>query len=95
LAAWLKIALAADDGTRRMVVVAEVLPPGRGRLDAGELQLSLALGTMNVLVMHRLSDLASADGAGWLHVRLAEGLLADTETRVISGQPASEVDRAS
>jgi hypothetical protein len=44
--------------------------------------------------MHRLSDLASADAAGSHQVRLAEGLLADTETRVIYGQPASEVEHA-
>jgi hypothetical protein len=49
---------------------------------------------MNVLVMHRLSDLASAGAAGSHQVRLAEGLLADTETRVIYGQPASEVEQA-
>jgi hypothetical protein len=56
--------------------------------------LSRASGTMNVLVMHRLSDLASAGAAGSHRVRLAEGLLADTETRVIYGQPPSEVDHA-
>jgi hypothetical protein len=57
-------------------------------------KLSRTSGTMNVLVMHRLSDLASAGAAGSHQVRLAEGLLADTETRVIYGQPASEVDSA-
>ena len=57
-------------------------------------KLSRASGTMNVLVMHRLSDLASAGAAGSHQVRLAEGLLADTETRVIYGQPASEVEHA-
>ena len=55
-------------------------------------KLSRASGTMNVLVMHRLSDLTAAGGAGSHQVRLAEGLLADTETRVIYGQPPSEVD---
>jgi hypothetical protein len=57
-------------------------------------KLSRSSGTMNVLVMHRLSDLASAGAAGSHQVRLAEGLLADTETRVIYGQPASEVEHA-
>ena len=55
-------------------------------------KLSRNSGTMNVLVMHRLSDLASAGTAGSHQVRLAEGLLADTETRVIYGQLASEVE---
>jgi hypothetical protein len=49
---------------------------------------------MNVMVMHRLSDLGSAGAAGSHQVRLAEGLLADTETRVVYGQPPSEVERA-
>jgi hypothetical protein len=49
---------------------------------------------MNVLVMHRLSDLGAAGAAGSHQARLAEGLLADTETRVIYGQPPSEVDQA-
>src|SRR5688572_19389726 len=57
-------------------------------------KLSRSSGTMNVLVMHRLSDLASAGAAGSHQVRLAEGLLADTETRIIYGQPASEVENA-
>jgi hypothetical protein len=48
---------------------------------------------MNVLVPHQLSDLASAGAAGSHQVRF-EGLLADTETRVIYGQPPSEVDQA-
>ncbi len=49
---------------------------------------------MNVLVMHRLSDLGAAGSAGSHQVRLAEGLMADTETRVVYGQPPSEVDHA-
>lgn len=44
--------------------------------------------------MHRLSDLDAGGAAGSHQVRLAEGLPADTETRVIYGQPASEVDQA-
>jgi hypothetical protein len=49
---------------------------------------------MNVLVMHRLSDLAPAGATGSRLVRLAETLLVVTETRVIYGQPASEVAHA-
>jgi len=55
---------------------------------------SRASGTMNVMVMHRLSDLTSAGAAGSHQVRLAEGLLADTETRVSYGPPPSEVEAA-
>ncbi len=45
-----------------------------------------AHGVENVIVMHRLSHLRAA-GAGDSHeVRLAEGLVSDTETRVVYGQ---------
>lgn len=57
-------------------------------------KFSRASGTVSVLVMHRLSDLASAGAARAHQVRLAEGLLADSEPRVIYGQPPSEVDQA-
>jgi hypothetical protein len=97
VAAWLQAALGADDA-RRMVVMDESWRMFSHLAIAGWMQqsfkLSRASGTMNVLVMHRLSDLASAGGAGSHQVRLAEGLLADTETRVIYGQPSSEVEHA-
>jgi hypothetical protein len=54
-------------------------------------KLARNTGTMNVLVMHRLSDLGAA---GSHQVRLTEGLLADAETRVVYGQPPSEVEAA-
>jgi type IV secretory pathway VirB4 component len=98
VAAWLQATLAAEDGTRRMVVMDESWRMFSHLAIAAWMQQSFKLsrssGTMNVLVMHRLSDLASAGAAGSHQVRLAEGLLADTETRVIYGQPASEVDHA-
>ena len=98
VAAWLQAALTADDGARRMVVVDESwrmfshLPIAAWMQQS--FKLSRASGTMNVLVMHRLSDLTAAGASGSHQVRLAEGLLADTETRVIYGQPPSEVDQA-
>jgi hypothetical protein len=97
VAAWLQTALGVDDA-RRMVVMDESWRMFSHLAIAAWMQqsfkLSRASGTMNVLVMHRLSDLASAGAGGSHQVRLAEGLLADTETRVIYGQPASEVDHA-
>jgi hypothetical protein len=57
-------------------------------------KLSRSLGVQNVLVMHRLSDLGAAGAAGSHQVRLAEGLLADAETRVLYAQAPSEVERA-
>jgi type IV secretory pathway VirB4 component len=98
VAAWLQAALASGDGGQRMVVMDESWRMFSHLAIASWMQqsfkLSRASGTMNVLVMHRLSDLASAGAAGSHQVRLAEGLLADTETRVIYGQPASEVQAA-
>ena len=45
-------------------------------------KLSRALGTQNVVVLHRLSDLHAAGAGGSRELRLAEGLLADAETKV-------------
>ncbi len=55
-------------------------------------KLSRALGTQNVIVLHRLSDLAAAGDAGSRQAKLAEGLLADAETRVIYSQPPDQLD---
>jgi type IV secretory pathway VirB4 component len=98
VAAWLQTALASEDAGRRIVVMDESWRMFSHLAIAAWMQqsfkLSRASGTMNVMVMHRLSDLASAGAAGSHQVRLAEGLLSDTETRVIYGQPPSEVEHA-
>jgi hypothetical protein len=57
-------------------------------------KLSRAWGVANVAVVHRLSDLAAAGSADSEQVRLAEGLLSDSETRVVYAQPAGEIERA-
>jgi hypothetical protein len=57
-------------------------------------KLSRAWGVSNVAVLHRVSDLAAAGAAGSEQVGLAQGLLADSETRVVYGQPPGEVERA-
>ena len=54
-------------------------------------KLSRALGVSNVAVLHRLSDLRSVGAAGSEQVGLAEGLLADSETRVVYAQSPGEV----
>jgi hypothetical protein len=41
--------------------------------------------------MHRLSDLRAAGAEGSREARLAEGLLADAETRVIYAQPTDQL----
>ncbi len=50
------------------------------------------LGVANLAVVHRLSDLRAAGAEGSAEQRLAEGLLADSETRVVFGQAPSEAE---
>jgi hypothetical protein len=57
-------------------------------------KLSRAFGVSNIAVLHRLSDLTSAGATGSEQVGLAQGLLADSETRVVYAQPPGEVERA-
>jgi hypothetical protein len=57
-------------------------------------KLSRARGVSNIAILHRLSDLTSAGTAGSEQVGLAQGLLADSETRVIYAQSPGEVERA-
>lgn len=54
-------------------------------------KLARAKGLCNVAVCHRVSDLASSGAAGSEASRLADGLLADSETVVCYAQPASEL----
>lgn len=68
--------------------------PGIGEWLQERYKLSRALGVQNVAVLHRLSDLLSAGGAGTREAALAEGLLADTDTRVLYRQAADQVDAA-
>ena len=57
-------------------------------------KLSRARGVSNIAILHRLSDLQTVGGAGSQQVGLAEGLLSDSETRVVFAQPPGEVRRA-
>ena len=56
-------------------------------------KLSRALGTQNIVVLHRLSDLRAAGAEGSRELRLAEGLLADAETKVIYAQPPDQLQQ--
>jgi type IV secretory pathway VirB4 component len=51
-------------------------------------KLSRHHGTQNVIVLHRLSDLAAAGAEGSRELRLVEGLLEDAATHVLYNQPA-------
>jgi hypothetical protein len=60
-------------------------------LQAG-FKLARARGIAHVLVLHRLSDLASAGAEGSVTAALAAGLLRDVETCVLFAQPAAEAE---
>lgn len=57
-------------------------------------KLSRALGIAGIAIMHRVSDLLAAGDAGSREARLAEGLLADTQTRIIYRQSTDELRRS-
>jgi hypothetical protein len=93
---WLQAILTVPGGPKRLVVVDEAWAVLHDLATARWLQatfkLARSMGVANVAVVHRLSDLRAAGAAGSAQQQLAEGLLADTETRVIFGQPPSEAD---
>jgi hypothetical protein len=94
---WLQSALAAGSA-KRLVVLDEAWAVLSHLATARWLQatfkLSRAYGVANVAVVHRLSDLKAAGQDGSQEQRLAEGLLADAETRVVFGQAPGEAERA-
>jgi type IV secretory pathway VirB4 component len=55
-------------------------------------KLSRQMGLQNIFVLHRLSDLEAVGAEGSEQVKLARGLIADCGTKVIYGQPDSELD---
>jgi type IV secretory pathway VirB4 component len=58
-------------------------------------KLSRALGVSNIAVLHRVSDLRSVGASDSEQVALAQGLLADSETRVVYAQSPGELAAAS
>ena len=97
--AWLQAALSVTDrDDRRIIVVDEAWAIMRHPQIARWLQafwkLARHYGIANIAVIHRLSDLQAAGAAGSEEVQLAQGLLADSETRIIYGQSTSETSIA-
>lgn len=92
--AWMHSLLSRPDRGRRLVVIDEAWAILHDLSTARWLQsvfkLSRAYGVSNVAVVHRISDLRAAGADGSSQQRLAEGLLADSETRVVFGQSPSE-----
>ena len=92
--AWMQSFLSRSGAGRRLVVIDEAWAILHDLSTARWLQsvfkLSRAFGVSNVVVVHRLSDLRGAGADGSIQQHLAEGLLADSETRVVFGQSPSE-----
>jgi TraG P-loop domain len=55
-------------------------------------KLSRAHGVQNIIALHRLSDLGAAGAQGSRESRIAEGLIADADTRVVLAQPPDQID---
>ena len=96
-AAWLQSAVRATHRNQILLVVDEAWAIlgnlGVARWLQSSWKLSRALGVANIAILHRLSDLAAVGSAGSEQVGLAEGLLADSETRVVYAQSPGEVAR--
>jgi hypothetical protein len=73
-----------DEGWRVLAV------PGQAQQYQSDFKLQRATGVVNVVVMHRLSDLKAAGDDGSRAKKLAEGLRADADTIVIYRQDEGE-----
>jgi hypothetical protein len=95
-AGWMQATQAVSGGPKRLVVVDEAWAVLHDLATARWLQATFKLarstGVANIAVVHRLSDLQAAGPAGSTQQQLAEGLLADTETRVVFGQAPAEAE---
>ena len=54
-------------------------------------KLCRANGVQNIMVLHRLSDLGAVGSAGSREARIAEGLIADSDTKVIYAQSSDQL----
>ncbi|MGE3795657.1 MAG: ATP-binding protein [Dehalococcoidia bacterium] len=95
VSAWLSGRLARADGVKRLVVLDEgwavLADPATAAFLQRSWKLARAYGVANILVVHRLSDLRSAGAEGSRETRIAEGLLSDSETRVILRQSPADL----
>lgn len=95
--AWLHGRLAGEGaGAHGTVVVVDeawavLADPAVARWLQASWKLARAWGVANVAVLHRVSDLEAAAPAGSAHHRVAQGLLSDSETRVVYGQAVGEM----
>jgi hypothetical protein len=107
--AWLQAALAraavsagaggAPSGSGRFFLVVDeawaiLSNLGVARWLQSSWKLSRAFGVSNVAVLHRVSDLRSVGASDSEQVALAQGLLSDSETRVVYAQSPGELEAA-
>jgi type IV secretory pathway VirB4 component len=95
---WLEAALSDPVGGHRLVVYDEAWrllaqPALLARMQA-HWKLSRAWGLANLMIVHRLSDLDAVGDLGSQARGLAQGLLADTATRVLYNEPFDEAQTA-
>jgi type IV secretory pathway VirB4 component len=93
--AWLDAALTCAGAGQRWIVYDEAWrllrsTPLLHRMQS-QWNLSRALGIANLLILHRLSDLAAVGDAGSQARALAEGLLADCSTRIMYRQESDQI----
>ncbi len=101
-AAWLHSLLTepgASDGSEPALLVVDeawaiLANVGVARWLQSVWKLSRALGVANIAVLHRISDLEAAGAAGSEQAGIAQGLLSDSETRVLYAQSHGEVSAA-
>jgi hypothetical protein len=97
--AWLQSGLRAAGASPNVLVVVDeawaiLSNLGVARWLQSSWKLARAFGVANIAVLHRVSDLQAVGAAGSEQVRVAEGLLADSETRVVYAQAAGEMEEA-
>jgi hypothetical protein len=97
---WLQAVMASGggDGPRRLQVIDEAWALLASERTARYLQatwkLCRAYGVANIAIAHRVSDLRSQADDGTATAKVAAGLLADTQTRVLFRQAADQADEA-
>jgi type IV secretory pathway VirB4 component len=94
-AAWYQRSLIGDPGQRRVMVMDEawhVLSElAIARWAQAQWKLARSLGVQNILIIHRLTDLEAAGKQGSEQVKIALGLLSDSETQVVFRQSSAEL----
>ena len=96
--AWLQSVLARPDGPPRLQILDEAWALLASERTSRYLQacwkLGRTYGVANVAVVHRLSDLRAQADDGTATAKVAMGLLADTQTRVLFRQATDQVGDA-